>query len=186
MRETAATLVRIPTIVAVAAVPLLVNLAIVRLSHWHVGSFLSIGGFLKFGFIAASAATHWTIYSGLLLTFGLTLRPGREALITTMARKMHGQVTDELRGYTRRVTWAWCCFFASQLAISIGLFFFAPIVIWSFFVNILDLPLVAVMFGAEYLFRLRWMPSAPRHSVAEIVRMVADIRKTPKETAGFP
>lgn len=182
MRETAAA--RIPAVLAVAAVPISVHIAIVEMSRGHFGGILSIGGLLKFGLVSAAAVTHWVIYSGLLLTFGLTLRPGREALITMLARRMHGPLSGELRRYTRRVTYAWCCFFACQLAASVGLFFFAPLVVWSFFVNILDLPLVAAMFVAEYLFRLCYVPDAPRHSVGEIIRMVGDIRKAPKETAG--
>lgn len=185
MRGTAAAPARISAVLVVAAVPVLVHLAIFEISRSHADSVLSIGGVVKFGLVTAVAATHWAIYGGLLVTFGLTLRPGREALITTIARRMLGELPDALARYTRGVTWAWCCFFAGQLVTSIGLFFFAPLVVWSFFVNVLDLPLVAAMFGAEYLFRLRWVPNAPRHSMAEMVRMVADIRKPPRETAGF-
>lgn len=83
--------------------------------------------------------------------------------------------------YTRRVTWAWCCFFAAQLATSVTLFFFTPVVVWSFFVNVLDLPLVVVMFLAEYRCRLRCLRNPPRHSLTEIIRMVTDVRKPLEE-----
>ncbi len=132
----------------------------------------------KVGFVTASALMHWVIYSSLLVTFALTLRPGREPLITAIARKMHGAIPDEMVVYTRRVTIAWCCFFAAQLSTSIALFLFAPLVVWSFFVNILDIPLVITMFAAEYAVRLRCLRNPPRLSLALIVNMIADIRKT--------
>jgi uncharacterized membrane protein len=64
------------------------------------------------------------------------------------------------------------------------LFCFAPLVIWSFFVNILDLPLVVAMFAAEYAVRLRCLRDPPRHSLAAIVNMIAEIRKPQEQPAG--
>ncbi len=152
------------------------HLAIVETNHIRLTLALGLGGLVKFGCIAISALTHWGLYSSLLLTFGLTLRPGREALITSMARRLQGDVSDELALYTRRVTFAWCCFFAAQLTLSVTLFCFAPLVVWSVFVNILDIPLVVAMFAVEYACRLRCLRNPPRHSLAMIVDMVANSR----------
>jgi len=112
--------------------------------------------------------------ASLLATFGLTLRPGHEPLITGMARRLHGDIAAELVTYTRNVTIAWTVFFAMQLALSIGLFCFAPLVVWSFFVNILDIPLVAAMFAAEYAIRLRVLRDPPRHSLSAIIGMITE------------
>ena len=49
---------------------------------------------------------------------------------------------DKVVGYTRTVTIAWCVFFAAQLAISASLLASSPEATWSFFVNILNLPIV--------------------------------------------
>ena len=46
-------------------------------------------------------------YGLVMLTFARTLRPGREPLITTYARLRVGRVPDEVRGYTRGLTWLW-------------------------------------------------------------------------------
>jgi uncharacterized membrane protein len=108
----------------------------------------------------------------------VTLRPGHEPLVTAITRRLHGTVANEVTTYTRRVTIAWCCFFAMQLATSAALLLFAPLVVWSFFVNILDIPLVVAMFAAEYMVRLWCLPDPPRHSVAAIVNMITEIRKT--------
>jgi len=186
MAIAAATRARLLAITAVAIVPIVFHVVIVETSHIHFASLLSVGALFRTGFVTASAFTHWAIYGGLLLTFGLTLRPGREPLITAMARKLHGAVPDELAVYTRRVTIAWCCFFAAQLTTSITLFVFAPLVIWSFFVNVLDIPMVVAMYAAEYLCRLHCLQNPPRHSLAEIFDMVAEARKPRAEPASLP
>ncbi len=174
-----------PAVLLLAFMPLVSHLVIVATSHVRLALTPSFGGLFKLGFVTASALTHWGIYCGLLLTFGLTLRPGHTPLITGMARRLHGELTAELALYTRRVTIAWCGFFAVQLMTSILLFWLAPLVVWSFFVNILDIPLVAAMFAAEYMVRLRCLKDPPRHSLAAIVKMIGDVRKPHGEPAGL-
>ncbi len=164
-------------VLALGVLPVLFHLTIVETSHIHFTTALSFGVLFKFGFVTISALTHWAIYCGLLLTFALTLRRGHEPLITAMARRMHGDLSSELLLYTRRVTIVWSCFFAVQLTMSIALFCFAPLVVWSFFVNILDLPLVVAMFSAEYAFRIRYLQNPPRHSLSAILNMVTELRK---------
>lgn len=176
-----ATRTRLSVITAVTVVPLVFHVVIVETSHIHFASPLSLGALCRTGFVMVSAFTHWAIYGGLLLTFGLTLRPGRDPLITAMARRLHGAIANELVVYTRRVTIAWCCFFAAQLTTSITLFLFAPLVIWSFFVNVLDIPMVVAMFSAEYVCRLYCLQNPPRHSLAMIFDMVAEVRKPREE-----
>jgi len=172
-------------VVALVLVPVLFHLAIVETGHVRLALVPRVWPLFKLGFVTASALTHWAIYTTLLLTFALTLLPGREPLISAMARRMHGGMSDEMMVYTRRVTIAWSVFCAAQLATSVTLFCFAPLVVWSFFVNILDLPLVAAMFAAEYAVRLRALRDPPRHSLAAILSMIADVRKPLEEPAGL-
>jgi uncharacterized membrane protein len=168
---------RLP-VIALVLVPVMFHLAIVETSHIRLAFVPRFGALFKLGLVMASALTHWAIYGGLLLTFALTLRPAREPLITSMTRRLHGAIPDEIAVYTRRVTIAWCSFFAAQLATSITLFLFAPLVVWSFFVNILDIPLVVAMFSAEYIVRLHCLRNPPRHSLSVILNMISDVRKT--------
>jgi uncharacterized membrane protein len=158
-------------VLAIAVLPVASHLVIMATRHVRLGLAFSFGGLFKLGFVTISALTHWGIYASLLAAFGLTLRAGREPLITAMARRMHG-LTPELAAYTRKVTIAWTLFFATQLSLSIALFCFAPLIVWSFFVNILDLPLVALMFAVEYAVRLRTLSDPPRHSFSAIMGMV--------------
>src|SRR5215475_12621588 len=136
-------------LLVMAAIAVAFHLVVVETSAIPLTLRPSFGLLCKLGFVTISAVTHWSIYASLLLAFGLTLRPGREPLITSMARRLHGEVEGELAAYTRGVTVAWTIFFAVQLILSITLFCFAPLVVWSFFVNILDIPLVIAMFTAE-------------------------------------
>lgn len=169
---------------ALFGVPVMFHLAIVQTNDVPLAVVPRLGVVVKLGVVLASAVTHWLIYGGLLLTFALTLRPGHEPLITAMTRRLYGSVSDELARYTRRVTIAWSCFFAAQLTTSVSLFLFAPLVDWSFFVNILDIPLVILMFAAEYAVRLRCLRDPPRQSLSGILAMIADMRKGRQGAAG--
>jgi uncharacterized membrane protein len=173
----AATAVRTPAsaLLAFGIVPVLFHIIIVETSHVPLALAPSFPSLFKLGFVTASAVTHWGIYASLLALFGLTLRPGHEPLITGMARRLQGELPRELAVYTRRVTIAWCCFFATQLTLSVTLFCFAPLVVWSSFVNLFDIPLVVAMFAAEYLVRLCCLRNPPRHSLKMILNMVAEV-----------
>jgi uncharacterized membrane protein len=186
MTATTAARSRLTAVLALGLVPLLFHLFIAETSHVHFASLLSLGALFKMSLVTVSALTHWAIYGGLLATFGSTLRPGRDALITAMARRLHGPISDELALYTRRVTWAWCGFFAVQFTTSVALFAFAPLVVWSFFVNVLDIPLVATMFGAEYIFRVNYLQDPPRHSVAAIIDMIVNAGERHEKPANSP
>jgi uncharacterized membrane protein len=174
MRAASASRIPRAPLLAFAGIPLLSHLAILATSHTHLGFQLNPIGLFKLGFVTVSALTHWSIYAGLLLGFALTLRPGHEPLISGLARRLHGDGNAALAAYTRKVTIAWSVFFALQLALSVTLFCFAPLTVWSFFVNILDMPLVALMFGAEYAVRLRCLRDPPRHSPVAMFNMVAE------------
>lgn len=176
MQNPAAARSPVLAVLGLAVLPVLFHLTLLQTRHIPLEFAPRPAVLIKLGFVTVSAVTHWAIYAGLLLTFALTLRPGREPLITGMARRMHGPLTPELARYTRCVTLAWSLFFAAQLALSVGLFCLAPLVAWSFFVNILDIPLVVAMFAAEYAVRLRVLRDPPRHSLAAILKMVGELR----------
>jgi uncharacterized membrane protein len=114
--------------------------------------------------------THVSVYLFLLWYFGRTLRPGNEALITRLATYVHGALPDEIRGYTRRVTWAWCLFFAGIALASVLLFALAPLATWSLFANVLNLPLVAAMYLGEYAYRLVRYPDFSHASIPTVIR----------------
>lgn len=104
---------------------------------------------------AAAALSHAALYGGLLLLFVGSLRPGRTPLVTALADRLHGPLPNAVVAYTRRVTWLWVGVFVGQLTASALLLALAPERVWSLFVNVLDLPLVGLVFALEYAWRRR-------------------------------
>jgi uncharacterized membrane protein len=110
-------------------------------------------------------------YGVLAASFGRSLYGDRVALCTQIADKVHGPLTAQELAYTRQVTLAWTVFFVLIAAASLGLFLFAPLRAWSAFANFCVIPLIGVMFLAEYAVRRRVLPQAPRRGILAAVRV---------------
>lgn len=167
---------------AVALAPLVAAMVILL---WRAGSLLWPAA----GAIAAAALAAWLwpalrenvalIYFiqhlgtnlALATFFGRSLTGGREAFITRLARGAHnGPLSPARSRYTRQVTFAWTLFFAAIAALSTALFLLAPPAAWSVFANLLTMPLLVVMFTAEYLVRVRMLPPEDRSGIAATIR----------------
>jgi uncharacterized membrane protein len=120
---------------------------------------------------AALGIPHAAINMFLLWFFGRTLLRGKEPLVTRFARIVHGTLTPQIEIYTRRVTIAWCVFFVAELMASVLLFRFASASTWSLFINFLNLPLVALMFVAEYGYRVIRLPDHPHVSILTAIQV---------------
>jgi uncharacterized membrane protein len=136
---------------------------------------LGVLGFLLWRAFGASPGLFYpvpylTVYMFLLWLFGRTLRPGRQSLVTRLAAHVHGELPTEIARYTRRVTWAWCVFFATMAMTSMLLFLLEPLPIWSVFNNLLNLPLVVAMYLGEYAWRLWRYPNFSHASIATVFR----------------
>jgi uncharacterized membrane protein len=79
-------------------------------------------------------------------------------------------LSPEAQRYTRAVTAAWTIFFVCISLLSVLLYAFAPLRLWSIFSNFLTLPLAALMFVGEYLLRQRLLPSMHRITLADTAR----------------
>ena len=130
----------------------------------------------QYNLIIASAIPYIIVYIILLIVFIRSLLPGRTPIITILARRVRGPLTDELALYTYRVTWMWCGFFAAQLASGLFFYLYAPIAVWSFFVNVLNFPLILLMFGIEYSYRSIRFRHYPRESLSDMLRAFKPIR----------
>ena len=158
-------------IVAVMVVPMAVHAALAHLAGLPQGARTIL--------VLTTALSHGAIYGGLGLLFGLSLRPGREALVSRLARRVEPCPTPALLAYTRGVTWLWSLFCVAQLAISALLLAVAPLGAWSIFVNLLDAPLVGITFLAEYAVR-RW-----RFRDVRMASLVETVRAFACRDAGF-
>ncbi|HTB28676.1 MAG TPA: hypothetical protein VK715_06980 [Steroidobacteraceae bacterium] len=116
------------------------------------------------------------MYGLLAFGFGRTLGPGDTALCTRLADRLHGPLTPRELRYTRRVTAAWAIFFAALTLAILSLYLLAPLAIWSLFVNFIALPLVALMFVAEYAVRRQALPETRRSGILASVRIFLSSR----------
>jgi uncharacterized membrane protein len=151
--------------------------------------------FIMLGVLALSGVALWVGWSALeqhfglvywlqnvgmqlilFMTFGRTLVAGRQPLCTRFAEAVHAPLTPQHEIYARQVTVAWTLFFAAMAVVSTVLFFLAPLAAWSIFSNFLTLPLVALMFIAEYGVRRRVLPDVRHTHIFDAVRA---FRNTP-------
>jgi uncharacterized membrane protein len=110
-------------------------------------------------------------YSLMAASFGQSLLGDRASLCTQLADKIHGPLTPQELIYTRRVTAAWALFFILIVVVTVGLFLLAPLRIWSLFANFYVLPLIGLMFVAEYAVRKRALPQVQRQGILAAVRV---------------
>jgi uncharacterized membrane protein len=110
-------------------------------------------------------------YAIMVFSFGRSLRSGHVPLCTQLADKIQGPLNAEERRYTRRVTAAWVMFFFLNWVATLALFLFAPLRVWSLFVNVCSLPLILLMFMSEYAVR-RWaLPDRKRSGLMATLRV---------------
>ncbi len=123
-----------------------------------------------------AAGTHWILLlehvgvnATLCAGFGRTLAPGAQPLVSRLAEIVHDGLSPRQAQYTRRVTWAWTCYFGATAATSSLLFALAPLPVWSAFVTLLSFPLLVIMFAVEYLVRIVVIPRGERAGLFESV-----------------
>jgi uncharacterized membrane protein len=110
-------------------------------------------------------------YAIMAFGFGRSLLEGRVPLCTQLADRLHGPLSLRELRYTRRVTAAWVIFFLLNMAATFLLFEFAPLRIWSLFVNFCSLPLILLMFAAEYVVRRRALPQTQHSGLMATLRV---------------
>jgi uncharacterized membrane protein len=138
---------------------------------------------VRIGGLAAAGGCHAVAYTSLLIWFGTSLRSNREPLVSSFARRIRQTMPEKVVRYTRQVTIAWCLFFAGQLAVSAALLLLAPASVWSAFVTLLNLPLLAAMVLGEFGVRVVLFRHEPHSSLLGTVSAWRQARAAP---AGRP
>ena len=151
-------------------------LIVVACVAWQFWAHASVGGGQGGWPAAVSGILHAVCYLLLLRYFWRSLARGREPVVTLFARRVHGALEPPMQRFTRNVTAAWCVFFAAQLMVSALLLAFAPLPAWSFFVNLLNLHLLALMFLGQFAFRAIRHPDFPRASPWQALRAFREVR----------
>jgi uncharacterized membrane protein len=129
--------------------------------------------------LAVAGCCHAAAYLSLLAWFAMSLRSGRQPVVTSFARRVRRTMPDKVVRYTRQVTIAWCVFFAGQLTVSLGLLLLAPMTVWSIFVNLLNLPLLVAMALAEFGYRRVLFRHEPHTSLIDTLSGLRRARFTP-------
>jgi uncharacterized membrane protein len=144
-----------------------------------VGAFLAMLYFVlngqheRIGLIAVDGISHATFNLFMLWFFGRTLAKGNEPLITQISRRINGELEPDIVIYTRHVTQAWCIYFAGQVTVSLLLYLFAPLSVWSLFVNVLEFPLLVLMFAGELVWRAVRYPHHSRNTILKAIEVYA-------------
>jgi uncharacterized membrane protein len=90
----------------------------------------------------------------LCVVFGLTLRPGQDALITRFARLEHATALPaSVERYTRRLTVLWTAFFAAMATTTVVLEIVASRTVYSLFANVINWLLLFAFLVGEYRYR---------------------------------
>ena len=143
---------------------LLVALLLVRLAasvsrkHWSTP--LLIGGigyalFVIWSNELGALRLYPVLVNGLmLLIFGWSL-VSPPPLIERIARLQHPDLPPEGVIYTRRVTQVWCGFFIVNGSIALITALWASLEIWSLYNGLIAYLLMGILFGGEYLVRMK-------------------------------
>ena len=200
--------IRVITVAAVLAYPLLLHFFVVKNAQGAIGIALALLPFVGYvlwllrageqrrrnglilllivaslfaawranwiDFSAAYYFEHVLFNSILLVLFGSSLLPGRQPLITRLASRVHGGLPKEIAAYTVGVTWLWTIYFAATIVISLLLYYFAPLTVWSFFANVLGIPFVILLFIGEYLYRITFIRNFPHVSIFAGMQAMVD------------
>lgn len=91
----------------------------------------------------------------LLAVFAPSLRRGKTPVVSQVALAIRGDLPDELKQYTRRVTQLWAFAFAVMAAVHLLLAIGAPRELWSLVTNFVSYAVVGLLFLLEHLYH-RW------------------------------
>jgi uncharacterized membrane protein len=142
---------------------LLVLAALTRLPMLKVGKISRwwLAGALLLALLAAwnNALLPLKLYpvlvsAAMLAVFGYTLI-APPSMVERLARLQEPDLPPQAIGYTRRVTQVWCGFFAVNGLIALITALWASPAVWSMYNGVISYCLMGVLFGGEYLVRLR-------------------------------
>jgi uncharacterized membrane protein len=174
-------------LVAVGLIMLPALLGGLRRRRWGTTVLLALGSgtiWAAFGHLSLLYAIPVAINLVLLTLFASTLLPGRKPLITAYVALQYASVPPAVHRYTRGVTIAWAGFFLCMVIESLSLALFAPVWLWSSFVNFFNYLFVAAFFAIEYLVRRRVLRGQHNPGFKRYVRGLVhtDFRRVLKET----
>lgn len=95
------------------------------------------------------------VNAAMLAVFGYSLI-SPPSMVERLARLREPDLPPQAIAYTRRVTQVWCGFFVINGLIALGTALWASEAVWSMYNGIISYLLMGLLFGGEYLVRLRF------------------------------
>ncbi len=78
------------------------------------------------------------------------------SMVERLARLREPSLSTAAQAYTRRVTQVWCVFFMLNGAAALSTALWASAAVWSLYTGLIAYVLMALLFGTEYLVRMRF------------------------------
>lgn len=142
---------------------LLLLAACARLPAMKVSAAARWSGFAALGLVAlalwSNALLPLKLYPVLvnlafLIAFAWSLGTS-QSMVERLARLTEPDLPPAGVAYTRTVTWVWCVFFVVNGAIALATALWASEAVWSLYNGVIAYVLMGLLFGIEYLVRLR-------------------------------
>lgn len=142
-------------LLVLAALVRLPSLKLERRARWLAGGALLLATVA----VLSNALLPLKLYpvlvnAGMLAAFGFTL-VSPPSMIERLARLREPDLPLDAIGYTRTVTMVWCGFFCLNGTIAFWTALWASPAVWSLYNGVIAYVLMGVLFGGEYLVRLR-------------------------------
>lgn len=140
----------------VAAISRLPALKLNGVARWSVaGALVLVAAAIWSNMLLPLKLYPVLVSAALLAAFAYSLTTPMSA-VERMARLRGEDFPPVAQAYMRKVTQVWCGFFVVNGAIALGTALWAPEAIWSLYTGVISYALMALLFGAEYLVRLRF------------------------------
>lgn len=143
-------------ILLLAALTRLPALKASKVARWWLGGALLLAAIAVWANALLPLKLYPVLVSAVMLAvFGYTLIVP-PSMVERFARMREPELPLAATDYTRRVTQAWCVFFAVNGAIALVTALWASPAVWSVYNGIVSYVLMGLLFGGEYLTRLHF------------------------------
>lgn len=127
-----------------------------RAARWSVAAALLLAAIALWSNLLLPLKLYPVLVNVVLLaTFGYSLW-APPSVVECLARLREKDFSPAAVRYTRRVTQVWCGFFIVNGGIALATALWASEAVWSLYTGVIAYILMALLFGGEYLVRLRF------------------------------
>ncbi|KAB8066563.1 MULTISPECIES: COG4648 family protein [Janthinobacterium] len=127
-----------------------------RAARWSVAAALLLAAVALWSNLLLPLKLYPVLVNAVLLaTFGYSLWTP-QSMVERLARLREPDFPPAAVRYTRRVTQVWCGFFIVNGGIALVTAVWASEAVWSLYTGVIAYILMALLFGGEYLVRLRF------------------------------